>query len=156
MDKWIFLVRCGGRSEDLIQGKLCLWSILKDWVCHCRFILNVGISFKSDIIYWFFQITMWPVSHSYIYNWRPELWGQIWVVVNIGNDSKRELMCCNESTSSHSTNKKVVSCTKLSLLTPTSLGCSLLSREVPILIHSPEVHHTLWMSLGLLRSTIFI
>uniref|UniRef100_A0A8C6CHF0 Luc7-like protein n=3 Tax=Odontoceti TaxID=9722 RepID=A0A8C6CHF0_MONMO len=27
----IFLVRCGGRSEDLIQRKLCIWSILKDW-----------------------------------------------------------------------------------------------------------------------------
>lgn len=68
----------------LDSGKLCLWSVLKDWVCHYKVILNVGVSFKSDIIYWLSQISLWPVSHSFIYNWRPELWGQIWrVVVNI-------------------------------------------------------------------------
>lgn len=45
---------------------------------------------------------------------------------------------------------------KLIFLTTNQFRVLSLSREVLFLIPSPKIHHTLWMSLGLLRSTIFV
>lgn len=53
-------MRYGGRREDLIQRKLGIRSVLKDWICRYRFIINFGISLEV-MIYWLLNM---PSSYS--------------------------------------------------------------------------------------------
>lgn len=119
---------------------------------HHRFVLNLGISSRSDTIYWLLKM---PCSHSgtprYIDNCRPELWAG--TALDNGTSKQSSLLKVLRWKHFNSTVKSGFFHRPV-FLNPSRFRVLSLSREFPFLIYSPEIHHTLWMSLGLLRSTI--
>lgn len=120
--------------------------------------LSLTLGPLLEVMVRFYWLLKLPLRHSQVYKWlkvwtlRPDRSSRQHVIMPM---SKREFTTPGAVMGALSLTPqwKAISHTHFSYHRPITVLSS--SREFPFLIHSPKIHHTLWMSLGLLRSTIF-